>query len=75
MTGIDLATAQAKLTLWLAAEDKLANSQSYQVGDRTVTRADLKEIRETIDYWEGKVRRLSRSSRGGMKTKRVVVVE
>lgn len=75
MAGIDLATAQAKLAMWLTAEDKLANSQSYQVGDRTVTRADLKEIRETIDYWESKVRRLSRSSKGGMKMLRIVVVE
>ena len=64
MAGITLAQAESKLTTWLDAEDAVANSQSYGIGSRTLTRANLKEIRETIEYWEKKVQRLSR---GGMR--------
>lgn len=60
MAGITLAQAEAKLTLWMDAEDAVANSQSYSISGRSLTRANLKEIRETIDYWEKKVQRLSR---------------
>jgi len=68
MAGIALAQAEAKLALWLAAEDAVANSQSYTMGSRSMTRANLREIRETIDYWERRVQRLSRGGiriRGG----------
>ena len=60
MAGITLAQAEAKLATWLAAEDLVAAGQSYSIGTRSLTRANLKEIRETIDYWEGKVQRLTR---------------
>ncbi len=60
MAGITLAQAEAKLTIWLAAEDRVAAGQSYSISGRSLTRADLSQIRETIDYWETKVRRLSR---------------
>ena len=59
MAGITLSQAEAKLTLWLAAEEAVASSQSYTLSGRTLTRANLKEIRETIDYWERKVIRLT----------------
>ena len=58
--AITLAQAEAKVTLWMAAEDAVATGQSYSIGTRSLTRADLKDIRETIDYWEGKVQRLTR---------------
>jgi hypothetical protein len=60
MAGINLAQAEAKLSTWMAAEDAVATSQSYSMGQRMLTRANLSEIRETIDYWEKKVQRLSR---------------
>jgi len=68
MAGIALAQAEAKLAMWLAAEDAVANSQSYTMGSRSMTRANLREIRETLDYWERRVQRLSRGGiriRGG----------
>lgn len=64
MAGITLAQAEAKLQTWLDAEDKVAAGQSYSINGRSLTRADLGEIRNTIDYWEKKVQRLSR---GGMR--------
>lgn len=55
-----MAQAEAKLNMWLEAEEAVATSQAYTMGDRSLTRANLSEIRESIDYWERKVQRLSR---------------
>ena len=39
-----------RLDMYLAAEQKiLLSGQAYQIGDRQLTRADLKEIRAIID--------------------------
>ncbi|MCK5541701.1 MAG: hypothetical protein KAI40_03340 [Desulfobacterales bacterium] len=65
MAGITLEVAEAKLELWLTAEGKVANGQSYSINNRSLTRADLKEIRATIDYWDGKVNKLQRG--GGIR--------
>ena len=40
-----------KLNTWLAAEEAVATGQSYQIGTRTLTRADLKQVREELEYW------------------------
>lgn len=60
MAGIDLATAQQKLNEWLDADTAVAKGQAYTVGGRSVTRANAREIRENIDYWNAKVAQLSR---------------
>lgn len=60
MPGITLAQAEAKLTLWMDAEDKVASGQSYSIQGRSLTRADLGMIGERIDRWERKVQRLTR---------------
>ena len=44
-----------KLALWLDAEERVATGQRYQIGDRSLTRADLKQIREQIEFWGGKL--------------------
>ena len=59
MAGIDLATAQAHLDSWLAAELAVASGQAYVIGNRQMRRADLPAIREEIDYWDSKVQQLS----------------
>ena len=46
---------QKKLNTWLKAEEKVATGQEYQIGTRTLTRADLKEIRNEMEYWGGKL--------------------
>jgi len=60
MAGITQAQAEAKLQTWLDAEDRVASGQAYTIGTRSLTRADLGDIRETITYWDSMVRRLSR---------------
>lgn len=44
-----------RLATWLIAEEKVAAGQRYQIGDRSLTRADLKQIRAQIEYWAGKL--------------------
>lgn len=46
---------QTKLKTWLDAEEAVATGQSYQIGTRMLTRADLKQIREQMEYWAGKL--------------------
>jgi len=60
MAGITLAQAQAKLDLWMAAEDRVASGQSYTIAGRSLERADLAEIEATIDRWDRRVKRLTR---------------
>ncbi|SHE67656.1 hypothetical protein SAMN02745157_0690 [Kaistia soli DSM 19436] len=55
MPVIDLAMAQAQLAAWLEASAAVARNQEYRIGDRTLRRVDAAEIRNQIDYWEGKV--------------------
>jgi hypothetical protein len=76
MAGITLAQAQSKLDMWLAAEEALATSQSYEMSDgtssRKLTRANLKDIGERIKYWDSVVKRLDPSAAGRGRTRYVV---
>lgn len=46
---------QTKLNTWLAAEEAIATGQSYQIGTRSLTRADLESVREEMEYWAQKL--------------------
>lgn len=46
---------EEKVATWLAAEDAIATGQRYQIGTRMLTRADLKAVREELEYWAGKL--------------------
>jgi hypothetical protein len=58
-----LEIAQTKLALWLEAETAVASGQEYQIDtggtSRRLKRADLKQVREQIEYWNKWVERLS----------------
>jgi hypothetical protein len=64
MAGITLAQAEAKLTLWMAANDAVAGGQEYTIGSRSLSRVDAGEIREQVEFWDGKVKELSRGTTG-----------
>lgn len=53
--AITLKQAKAHLDLWLEAEMAVATGQSYTIGTRSLTRANLFQIREEIKMWEQKV--------------------
>ena len=61
--AITLQTAQEHLQIWLEAEREIALSQSYKIGQRVLTRADLNAVRNQIKFWEDKVNQLSRRGR------------
>ena len=61
MAGITLEQAQAKLALWMAADDAVSRDQEHWVEGRRVTRADARTIRQSIDYWNQQVKRLTPS--------------
>lgn len=63
---ITLAVAEARLTEYLAAESAALTNQSYTIAGRSLTRADLSEIREGITYWDSMV---TRKSRGGIRVR------
>jgi hypothetical protein len=72
MAGIDQASAQARLDLYLAAEAAVLAGQSYRLAtpggsDRQVTKANLAEIQQGIEIWN---RRVQQFSRGGIPVRR-----
>jgi len=71
MAGISLADAEAKLALYMAAEERVLAGQSYTIGGRTLNRANLKEIQDGIDTWDKRVKRLFR---GGARMRQAVPV-
>lgn len=65
MAGITLETAQKHLDAWLEAELTVTTGQSYTIGSRVLTRANLTEIRNAIDYWNKKVIALENVEKAG----------
>lgn len=55
MAGITYQDAVSKLAEWMAADTAVSNNQSYDRDGRSLTRADAREIRRNIDYWNEKV--------------------
>lgn len=55
---IDLETARIHLKAWLDAELKVTGGQSYSIGSRSLTYANISEIRKQIDYWRNQVANL-----------------
>ena len=61
-----LEIARKHLEAWLAAELEVTTHQSYTIGSRSLTKADLGEIREQIKFWNDEVARLENiEKRGG----------
>ena len=76
MAAITLEVAKKHLEMWLEAESEVAINQSYTIGGKSFTRANLAEIRKQIEYWSNKVAELEnlakkkgRNSRKGRKYK------
>ncbi len=63
MAIISKEVAQRHLEMWLEAEAAVSTGQSYQIEQMQLTRASLKQIRETIIFWENKVAEAEREER------------
>ena len=61
-----------RLKLYYEAEEKVLNSQSYTLGSKTLTRADLTSIQNMIKKFEGEIASLEQY--GTMKRRSVRIV-
>jgi hypothetical protein len=70
MSAITLQDAKQMLQKYIAAEQAVLKNQSYTIGTRTFTRANLTSIRNGRIEWQNIVKQLS--GQGGMKVRRIV---
>jgi len=69
MAAITLDKANEMLDAWIKAELAVATTgQSYTIntggGSRSLTRANISEIRQQINFWRGEVSKLQRGRTG-----------
>lgn len=74
MAGITLAQSEAQLTAWMAASTAVSQGQAYTIGSRSLSRANAKEIRENIQFWDSQVKRLADGSSGGIRCRGITPV-
>jgi len=60
LAGITAAQAQTQLDAFLAASAACSQNQEYRIAGRVYRRADLTQIMQMVDYWDTKVKSLSR---------------
>lgn len=63
--ALTLTQAQAALERWVLADEAVSKGQSYTIGDRTLTRAHVSEIRNQIEFWSKQEAELQRIANGG----------
>ena len=56
---------EQKLNTWLAAEESIATGQSYQIGTRSLTRADLEDVRAEMEYWAARLQEAEAEEKTG----------
>ena len=69
MTIFSKELCERKLNTWLAAEESIATGQSYQIGTRMLTRADLDEVRKEMEYWAEKLAEAEAEDKTGGRNK------
>jgi hypothetical protein len=74
MAWITIEEARENLAMWLKAEQAVATSQSYTIGGRSLTRANLADIQDRIDYWKNEIEKLE-SGRKGARVLRAVPMD
>lgn len=72
MSGFTLEVAKEHLNAWLEADISVATGKSYKIGSRSLTRADVSEIKERIQYWSNEVSRLESGRKKGIRAFRIV---
>lgn len=62
--ALTLEEVRENLALWRKAEQAIATAQSYTMGNRTLTRANLNEVIKRINYWEEKETEIEMRAQG-----------
>lgn len=65
MVRFSVEFCKEQLAKYVEAEAKVLNSQSYSIGGRTMTRANLQEIRKGIEDWAARLAEAERVAAGG----------
>ena len=64
-----------RLKLYYEAEEKVLNSQSYTLGSKTLTRADLTSIQNMIKNLEGEISSIEQYGTTKRRSVRIVPVD
>lgn len=64
MPWITIEEARDNLTMWLDAERAISTGQSYKIGTRSLSRADLSMVASRIAFWRNEIEKLENSQRG-----------
>ena len=72
LSTYSLTFAKERLAVYYAAEEAALSGQAYTLGGRSLTRANLSEIRKGIQLWEGRVERLETTGRSGPRMRSVI---
>ena len=70
----EIEIARHHLNAWLEAELELTTHQSYKIGSRSLTKADLGQIRKEIEFWQNRVAQLENAEKRGGRNRVVRVV-
>ncbi len=64
-----------RLHEYYKAESKILNSQSYTLGSKTLTRADLKEVQKMIEKLENEIASLETYGNKKRRVRRVIPMD
>lgn len=64
MPWITIEEARENLTMWLYAERAISTGQSYKIGTRSLSRADLSMVASRIAFWRNEIEKLENGQRG-----------
>ena len=72
-SGWTLEVARTHLNAYLEADLALATGKSYRIGSRNLTRIDVQEVKERIQFWSNEVERLEAGRKKGISAYRAVI--
>ena len=75
MSNSVLEMKKRRLELYYESEEKVLNSQSYTLGSKTLTRADLASIQNMIKKLEGEISSLEKYGKTKRRSVRIVPVD
>ncbi|MER1986587.1 MAG: DUF6148 family protein [Solibacillus sp.] len=69
-----VAQCNERLQIWLDAEAAIATGQGYSIENRSLTRANLGQVKEQIKFWQGELAKAQAvaNNRGRRRTMRIV---
>lgn len=68
-----LKQAQKHLDAWIAADLALSTGKSYTIGTRSITRTNLSEVMQQINYWQRQVDIASGTAKS--RTRRIIPLD